>query len=78
MTKALPGGTRSSLGSSFSLQLAISNLILYFVSAFRPAPVVSRLPQPSCHVEVIRLSHSSCQCFQPDLSCSRMRSNRTL
>ena len=63
---------------SFSLQVANSNPTLYFRPACRPAPVVIRLPGPSLHVEVIWLSHLSCQYFQPDLSCSRIRSNRTI
>ena len=78
MAKALPEGTRSSLGSSFSLQIAISHPILYFVSAVRPRPLVIPLPRFSRHIEVICLSHFSCQYFHPDLSCSRRRSNRTL
>ena len=63
---------------SFSLQVANSGPVLYFGSGCRPAPVVSALPRLSLHVEVICLSHFSCQYFQPDLACSRIRSNRTL
>ena len=65
-------------GGPFSLQVANSGPILYSGSARRPAAVVIRLPGPSFHMEVICLSQFTCQYFQPDLSCSRRRSNRTL